>query len=320
MNELLEKYFAGDLSDTEKKELFDQIESNEALKKEFARMQNTVSISNLIYQKGDAEWSARKYKTIENHQNTRKIKRIIFNVTKCAAVIALLVGSWYGSQKYNSEQNKNLFTEIEVPKGQRVYLTLPDGTTACLGSRSKLKIPHAFQDNARIIDLDGEGLFSVSKDEKRPFIVKTKQYDIRVLGTKFNVFAYSESDVFETSLIEGSVHIYNEQDQTDGLFLQPNEKATLEDNKLVKKLLDQGDTYFLQNGIYSFEDKTFGEVLTKLEVWYKVKFNVKNELLLNYTLSGKFRENDSIGNILVAIQRTHSFKFKEISENEIEIY
>ena len=86
---------------------------------------------------------------------------------------------------------RSSYTEITVPKGQRVHLTLPDGSEAWLSSLSTLKWPSVFSSDARTVELDGEGFFTVTKDASRPFTVQTQKYDVRVLGTEFNVYAYS---------------------------------------------------------------------------------------------------------------------------------
>mgnify|MGYP000523775342 CR=1 FL=1 len=138
------------------------------------------------------------------------------NLLKYTAIALILItGSWFASQQYTRHQQKMLFTEINVPKGQRVNMTLADGTSVWLSPRSKIRIPNEFQGNNRTVELDGEGYFSVTKDPKRPFIVKTQQFNVEVLGTEFNVFAYTEIPRFETNLVEGSVLVYNKDNKVD---------------------------------------------------------------------------------------------------------
>ena len=90
---------------------------------------------------------------------------------------------------------------MQAPKGQRVYVTLADGTTVWLNPCTRLKVPNVFDARQRIVELEGEGFFKVMKNAEAPFIVKTDKYDIRVLGTEFNVFAYPDRDDFETELV-----------------------------------------------------------------------------------------------------------------------
>ena len=98
---------------------------------------------------------------------------------------------------------------VIVPAGQRAELLLADGTKVWLNSRSKLKFPDRFQKDARKVELDGEGYFEVTHQEEAPFTVHTSKYDVKVLGTEFNVKAYKDKEQFETSLLKGSVEVSN---------------------------------------------------------------------------------------------------------------
>ena len=92
---------------------------------------------------------------------------------------------------------------IHVPSGQRAELTLSDGTRVCLNSNTTLTFPDHFDRKERRVTLDGEGYFQVAKNEKKPFIVQAKEYEVRVLGTEFNVMMYKDQDFFETVLLKG---------------------------------------------------------------------------------------------------------------------
>lgn len=237
MNEQLDKYFLGELSDAEKVLLFDRIESDPDSKAEFIRMQNTVTVSKLAGQSEDAEWSGKKMKELETRINRKQARRLYLNLAKYAAVIAiLLVNVWLLTDKFIPEKKVPLYTQIKVPTGQRIYMTLQDGTEAWLSPRSIIRIPSEFSKDERSVELDGEGFFSVTKDAKRPFIVKTQGYNIKVLGTKFNVFAYTKSKRFETNLVEGSVQVINNKQPEEHMILKPNEMVSLKDGVLVKSI------------------------------------------------------------------------------------
>ena len=320
MKEQFDKYFAGTLTDTEKLNLFREIEQDAVLKDDMADMQNVMALSGLMDKEGDHILVTEKIKELERRTNKRKVLRISRSVVKYAAVILLLFSTWLLSEKNTLDKHRDVAIWIEAPQGQRVYLTLADGTEAWLSSRTKMKVPNQFNNKERVIELDGEGFFAVKKDVKRPFIVKTKQYNVQVLGTQFNVFAYSESPDFETDLLEGSVYVYNKDSKENGLYLKPDEKVSLKNGKLLKLASNFKQSKYLKNGIFTFEDKPFGELLTRLELWYDVKFNVMTPGVRNYVFSGKFRQSDDIANILQAIQEVGKFNFRIISESEIEIY
>lgn len=318
----LDDYFLGELSDAEKHVLFDEIESNENHKSEFIRMQNTVSLSGLFPQKGDEEWSSRMKKELDRNIKRKYLYRKLLNVTKYAAAISFLIlNIWLlALRDTNLEEEKNTYTIIEVPKGQRVSLTLEDGTAVWLSPQSVLRIPGKFGKEQRQVELNGEGYFSVVKDVQRPFIVQTGKHQVKVLGTRFNVFAYSKSSRFETDLLEGSVEVFNREYPEDTILLQPGERTYAENDRLIKAVSLFENEEYLKNGIFSFQNKPFGEILEYLALWYDVDFEVKEAVDKKHPISGKFKQNDDVTSLLKAIQDVHPFKYKNINEGSIEIY
>lgn len=319
MDEQLNKYFTDDLSVEEKNRLFDQINDSEEAKQEYARMQISVALSSMLRQEGDEAWSADKMKQLKAQVRMKKIRILSMHALKYAAVIIVaILGTWFFTSEHTG--NDADFTQIEVPAGQRVYVTLADGTEAWLSPRTKVKVPNRFNKDNRVVELDGEGYFSVTKDARRPFIVKTQNYDIKVLGTKFNVFAYSESNRFEADLVEGAVQVYSRSNQEDNLILAPNEKAYLENNRLLKASHVFNNEEYLKNGIFSFTGVPFSEILNYLSLWYNVKFELKNASSLSHKVSGKFRQSDEVKDILKALQGVHRFNYRFMNEKLIEIY
>jgi len=321
MKEELDNYFLGELTDTEKNALFDKIESDEECKSEFIEMQNTVTLTQLLPQKDDNEFSSQMIGELFATVEKRRLRRTLWNVTKYAAVVALLiVNGWLVKEKVIAPAEVITYTTIEVPKGQRVSMTLQDGTEAWLSPRSVLRIPNQFNTKERFLELDGEGYFSVTKDEKRPFIVQTGQHRVKVLGTRFNVFAYSESNRFETDLLEGKVEVSDRFKPENMVSLTPGEKVTFMDNRLVKSISYFNNEDYLKNGVFSFSNKPFGEILEYLTLWYDIRFEIKDSAKKELLVSGKFRQSDEVKNILKALQGVHPFKYKEITEQKIEIY
>ena len=201
-----------------------------------------------------------------------------------------------------------------------MHLTLPDGSEAWLSSLSTLKWPSVFSSDARTVVLDGEGFFTVTKDASRPFTVQTQKYDVRVLGTEFNVYAYGNSQKFETDLLSGKVQVISAEYPEETITLMPNEKVSLVEGKLMKSVSHFEGKEYREQGIYDFEEKPLGEVLERLEQWYDVSFVVDNPSLLDKIISGKFRQSDQIETILKAISRAGLFEYKIISLREITIY
>jgi len=294
---------------------------DELTKRELARLKNAYALSGLLPQEGDKERTRQGLKELNERIVQRSHRRLRLNIMKYAAVICLLVvGTWFITYLYVSDDSETLFTEINVPKGQRVNIVLADGTSVWLSPRSKIKVPNEFKQANRVVELDGEGFFEVTKNVEHPFIVKTGKYNVKVLGTRFNVFAYSEKSRFETCLVEGSVLVYNRDNEKDGLYLKPNEKVSLENNRLVKSVSDFNNEKYLESGVFSFQSKPFIEILEYLSLWYGVQFEVERSVAIYRKISGKFRQSDEVDNILRALQGAHSFNFKRLDNDKIQIF
>lgn len=321
MEEEFEKYFLRKLSGKEKKDLLDKIEADENLKSEFIRMQHTVTLSKLYPQKGDADFARRMIRELENGVRRRQSRHRLLNVVKYAAIVALLlVNSWFLFSKIFASEEEISYTTIVVPKGQRISMTLQDGTEAWLSPRSVLRISNQFNKNNRLVELDGEGYFVVSKNKEKPFIVRTDQHDIKALGTRFNVFSYNESSRFETDLLDGQVEVYGLDNTKQQVLLNPGEKVTLENNQLIKSVSLFNNEEYLKSGIFNFNNKAFVEILEYMTLWYDIEFDIKNSAKKELLISGKFRQSDEVKNILKALQGVHKFRYKEIDEQRIEIY
>lgn len=321
MNELIDKYFAGEMTDREKKDLFDQIETDETLKKEFLRMQNVVALTGILSRQDDPEVSRKGKQHFAKLLFRKRLKRTITVSLKYAAVFAVLIaGTFYVTKQYLSEEFGKNYTMITAPKGQRVKVDLPDGTVAWLSPCSSLRLSASFNESDRKVELDGATYFDVAKNLEKPFIVSAKGYRVRVLGTKFNISAYKNSAEFETDLVEGCVHIYDPADIRNEVFLQPKEKAVLWGDRLMKRESDFDNEEYLKNGIVSFLSEPFGRVLNSVALWNDVIFKIERSVNATQRISGKFRQSDSLESILKALQGAMPFKYKIVSEEEIIIY
>lgn len=320
MEEHLYKYFSCTMTDSEKELLFQELETNPALRDEFADLQNAMAFSALVEKEGDDRLAARSLNELKRTSSRRRNLRISWKVMKYAAVVLLLVGTWFLSQEHTLDAYREEYTWVEAPKGQRVFITLADGTGVWLNPCTRLKVPNVFDKNRRVVELEGEGFFKVTKNPDAPFIVKTSQYNVRVLGTEFNVFAYPGSENFETELVEGAVYVYDKVNSRQGIHLKPNEKVLVVDGHLKKEPSYYKQQQLQSDGIFMFGDKSFGELLKRLEFWYSVKFTVRRPEILKQVYTGKFRQSDDISSVLQAIKDVGKFDYRILSENEIEIF
>ena len=238
-----------------------------------------------------------------------------------AAIIALLVGgTWWNAEHFFSKQmSATALNTLYVPAGQRIKLTLQDGTGVWLNSRTTITYPVVFNKNERRVSVEGEAFFEVTKNPHKPFIVTSQGVDMKVLGTKFNVDSYSNENELKTSLIEGSLQIMS-PDKQKSVILKPNEQVTVKGSSMNVSPIAHIEQFLWIKGIYSFTDEPLGNILKKLELYYDTKIIVEDPSISSWVYTGKFRQSDGVNEILRMIQRIHKFKIqKDEKTNEIRL-
>ncbi|MDD4591601.1 MAG: FecR domain-containing protein [Parabacteroides sp.] len=246
-------------------------------------------------------------------------KSIIRSLIKVAAAILILIGSSYLFNLYQAQKYPLITQEVYVPPGNRTSITLPDGTLVWLNSNTKLQYPTLFTGNQRIVNLDGEAYFEVTKDKKKRFIVQTNTYNVEVLGTSFNVEAYTDKETFSTALFTGKVKLYK-PGQTDETLLAQGETAELIDNELRISSL-KSETYRWYDGLIVIEDKSFEEIMQLFEKYFGQKIIIQNKKVKELGYHGKLRISDGVDHALRVLQNDFRFTYKRDEDsNRIYIY
>ena len=236
---------------------------------------------------------------------------------KIAAVVAITLGGSYFYYQSSLEKELMAMQTITVPAGQRINITLVDGTNVWLNARTSLSYPVKFGKNNRQVVLDGEAYFDVTKDKSKPFIVQTDNYNVEVLGTQFDVNAYSETGEFETTLMSGSVKVASASDSTQKITLKPNNKVFLQDGKLHVTAVDDYNPYRWKEGLICFKNETFTSIMKDFEKYYGLTIQVKNKNVFKYVFTGKFRQTDGIDYALRVLQKDIKFTYQRDDENQI---
>ena len=301
--ELLLKYIEGDCTDSEKVEITKWLDSDSENMKEFLVLRKLHDIT---------IWQSIPVSKSKQHFNKKVFslpwKPIYTEVIKIAAVLifALLISQVFFQK---SIENPIVMQTLHVPEGQRAEIVLADGTNVWLNAKTTLTFPTQFTDECREVRLDGEGFFDVTPNKSSPFIVKTEKFDIKVLGAKFNLMAYSGNKIFELGLLEGSVELLK-PNTSKGALLKPNERIFLEGNQLVKSTLTNLNHFLWKEGIISFDDESFPEMINKLELYFDLRIKIENDKILNYKCTGKFRTKDGVEHILQVLQLRNNFSYK----------
>lgn len=308
--ELLNKYIAGDATPEEKEEVARWLDADKKNMKEFLALRKLYDIS--IWQQEFAPVAKDKL-SLGNKRWT--LRSASFELAKVAAIFILAFTIVY-SFLINEDNDSAKMQTIFVPPGQRAELTLTDGTKVWLNAKTTFTFPDKFTANNRRVTLDGEGYFDVTKNPEKPFIVNTERYDIKVMGTEFNVTAYSGSSVFETSLLKGAVEVFSPAKDTK-VSLEPHMR-TYEENGILKKDTIEHENYFLwKEGLICFYDEPVDKMIKKLQLYYDVKIDVQNKTLLNNRYSGKFRTKDSVEHVLKVLQLNNKFSYEKDNDRNL---
>lgn len=302
--ELLLRYIEGDATDQEKVTITGWLDSNPEHMKEYLALRKLHDIA--IWQSSPGNQTEEKFR---NRIAGRISKPIYMEVLKIAAVVlvAILVSRFLFLDF--KPQYPVAMQTIHVPAGQRAEIVLVDGTKVWLNANTTFTFPNYFTAGSREVSLDGEGYFDVSDNKSNPFVIKTERYNIKVWGTKFNLMAYSETNFFETSLFEGSLEVMKSMNK-QGVFIRPNECIYQEDNRLHIAPISDLNHFLWKDGIISFNDESFSELIKKLELYFDLKIEVKNDKILKYRCTGKFRTKDGVEHILKVLQLSNKFSFK----------
>jgi ferric-dicitrate binding protein FerR (iron transport regulator) len=208
-------------------------------------------------------------------------------------------------------QEELVYHTIEVPSGQRVRLLLADGSLVWLNAQTRFTYPAIFGKDARRVTLDGEGLFEVAPDSRRPFTVQTAGHDVTALGTVFDVYAYGNSDAFETILIEGSVEVAARNKTGNAWRMKPGYRLRYEERtrQMQTSRVSTEEYTSWTNGLYHFNDITFAEMIRRLEHYHKTQIIIRDSSVMNYRCTGKFRQHESITDIMDVVKSDMPFDY-----------
>ena len=208
-------------------------------------------------------------------------------------------------------EESSLYNQLIIPYGKRSSITFSDGTKAWVNAGSRLIYPTEFSKEKREIYVDGEIYIEVFEDKKRPFVVKTKQMDIRVLGTKFNVSAYESDKVKNVVLLSGSVSISsNILNKDKEIILTPNQMYSDLENSYSVENVDASVYILWAQGLYQFESEELGNIITRLERYYGIKIEC-DAAIAGLKCSGKLDLKDDLNKLLTELSRALPVKYRQ---------
>ncbi len=186
---------------------------------------------------------------------------------------------------------------VSIPRGKNFQVVLPDGSKVFLNAESKIEFPDVFASNERRVKIDGEAYMEIKADSRHPFVVTTDYFNATVLGTEFNLRAYSSKDASLT-LVKGRVEVSDlsgKQRQT----LKPDEQLVLDADKGFT--VSPVDTYPIiqwKNGYFYFDKATLSEIMQELGRWYNITVVFENISDMGKTLHFAAGRDEELATII----------------------
>ena len=308
--ELIEKYFDGNITDAEIKELSDWIKNDRHLQnwweEEFSK--SDAGINPVLRDKLFArikEQTQGKEET-QGKENPRTIR---MNPWKWAAAIVLPICiAFFTYYLVDSSQTVGAPFIVKADKGDKATIELPDGTNVVLNSASQLSYLNNFGENGRRVQLNGEAYFKVAHDEKCAFIVQVGDLEVKVLGTSFNVSAYEDAKDVTVVLLEGKVGVYV---QKMSHIMKPGDK--IEYNKATHKItatqVHPSDYIEWTKGNIYFEKESLENIMKTLSRIYDVEIRFDSNKLPNEYFTGTI-PGGGIQNALNILMLTSPFYYE----------
>ena len=303
-DELLIAYFKGEVSDEETQRITEWIEAEIEHQRYYQQLCRLFEMSYWIEDMPEQTEVALPQKA-----KILPWKHYAISFMKVAAIFVL----GFALHFFLNRQT----TTTHVPTGQHVEIMLADGSKVWLNSGSTLTFPSKFNGKKRLVELDGEGFFEVKSDKEHPFIVSTSKYQVKAVGTSFNVYDYQDSPQFEAALLNGKVEVTTNAKKSSAVILTPNQRAALCQGVLKVKPIENTNNYLWRKGILYFNEPLL-EVFDKLQEYYDVEFQIRNTSLTRKSpyCTGKFRAKDGLEHIIRVLKETNHFDYQIDYENK----
>ncbi|WP_430972307.1 FecR family protein [Sunxiuqinia rutila] len=248
----------------------------------------------------------KKVQQSEDKKEVRKLPRMHWYVAAAMLLLGLLIGNLIQLKAPEIKSETTYYTAI-APKGSISQSVLPDGTIIFLNSGSELKYATDMSQTKREVYLNGEAWFDVQHSEEIPFLVHTDQYDVKVMGTEFNVKAYPEDQEVVTTLEEGSIQVMSTSKLKleHNIELVPGEQLVYHKSKKTVQVKDVKSQLFSswKDNKLIFINMSLGELITLLERKYGVDITIQDQQLLKHHYDGTIR-NETIIEVLDILQKT----------------
>lgn len=286
------------LSNPDSHEILDELSSD--VWEEAATQQPLTDLEREHYKR-----EARQLLKHIEHKKRTWFRRISIVAVSTAAIVCLVLGGTHYLKHLNEQQI--IYLEAATSYGERKQILLPDGTQLTLNSCSHVRYPNNFIGEERKIELEGEGYFQVHRNEKQPFIVSTRRFNVRVLGTCFDIKSYSSDEVVSVEVESGKVQV----DLPEAMMrLKGKEQVLINTiSGEYSKRREERPVAIWKKGGLRFNSTPIRDVAKELERVYNCRITFADGQF-NNLISGE-HDNKSLEAVLQSIEYTSGIRYKK---------
>ena len=205
--------------------------------------------------------------------------------------------------------------------GKILQVQLPDSSKVWLNAGTTIAYPEDFKGSTRTVSIkNGDAFFDVIHDAHKPFVVKTRNTEVTVLGTSFEVSAYEQEKDAKIVVSTGKVGLQLNNHKQPATFLTPGEQAIISNSDQAVRVtkLALSDIAVWRQQKLIFEDQPLEEVLQSLERKYNVQIRIDNKKLLTEKVSMRLN-NQPLTDVLTAISFANHFNYEKINDQLIVV-
>lgn len=299
---IIQRYFRGQLVEEEYEILRSCLRDN-IYREKFEQAKQAWNQRPELDESGNNNWARLHFKISSDKivptGTSTPVRKLWRRIAAVAAILVIgilaggILGYLFVGQKTATEQ-----LVFETPRGEKSMVTLPDGSQVWLNASSRL-VYVTFSDKLRQVEMEGEAFFRIAKNANAPFVVKTDECEVEVLGTEFNVMAYEDFGRKEITLVSGQVKVSTADRQ---VMLKPGQSLDLKDNKFSVRDVNASLATGWVDNKFIFQNIPFSELISRLENWYDVDIEMDKSHFEDINFTGTFKNEETIWQVLDAIR------------------